>query len=114
MKGVISNWLYLEVTPYIFHAALDHKPSEAQLMSVSKKVGGKWKAVLVYLEIKKNKIDSILPTVFGNVENAFFDGLVYWRSGNASKPVTWRTLFQSLRKAGLEEETEGLRKTFNM
>ena len=83
-------------------------------MSVSKEVGGKWKAVLVNLEIKKNKIDSILLNAFGNVENACFDGLVYWRSGNASQPVTWRTLFKSLRKAGLEEETEGLRKTFNM
>jgi hypothetical protein len=93
---------------------LDDEPSETQLMSVSKEVGGKWKAVLVYLEIKKNKIDSILQTAFGNVENACFDGLVYWRNGNASKPVTWRTLFQSLREAGLEEETEGLKKMFNI
>ena len=99
---------------HIFHSALDDKPSEIQLISVSREVGGKWKAVLVNLEIKKNKIDSILQTTFGDVENACFDGLVYWRSGNASQPVTWRTLFQSLRKAGLKEETKELKKTFNM
>jgi V8-like Glu-specific endopeptidase len=94
-------------------SALDDKPSEIQLISVSREVGGKWKAVLVNLEIKKNKIDSILQTTFGDVENACFEGLVYWRSGNASQPVTWKTLFESLRKSGLEEETKELKKTFN-
>ena len=83
-------------------------------MSVSKEVSGKWKAVLVNLEIKKNKIDSVLQTALGDVENACFEGLVHWRSGNASQPVTWKTLFESLRKAGLKEEIKDLKKTFNL
>jgi hypothetical protein len=83
-------------------------------MSVSRKVSGKWKAVLVNLGIEKNKIASLLKTAFGDVEDACFEGLVHWRNGNASQPVTWRTLFESLRKAELKEETKELKKTFNL
>ena len=83
-------------------------------MSVSRVVGGRWKGLLVALNIKKNKIDALWQSVFGDAENACFEGLVYWKNGNASQPVTWETLLKALREAELIEESKELRKKFNL
>ena len=90
---------------------LRSKPSEADLRRhVCSVAGQKWRSICTYLGIPNAKVESLLGSNPHNVEEVFFQALCYWHAGNTSEEVTWSTLLEAMKEAGLRNHVEDLLK----
>ena len=88
---------------------LRSKPSEADLRRhVCSVAGQKWRSICTYLGIPNAKVESLLGSNPHNVEEVFFQALCYWHAGNTSEEVTWSTLLEAMKEAGLRNHVEDL------
>ena len=78
--------------------AMDRKPTEKELQDVAKELGARYRPILLNLDIKKNKIDT-LKGVSRNSDDILLDGLVFWHHGNGLSPINWTTLLTAVQKA---------------
>ena len=90
---------------------LKSKPSEADLRRhVCSVAGQKWRSICTYLGIPNAKVESLLGSNPHNVEEVFFQALCYWHAGKTSEEVTWSTLLEAMKEAGLRYHVEDLLK----
>ena len=68
-----------------------------------------WKAVCIDLCIPSSKISESEQNNNGDVSQAFFNALLWWREGNCRgqhRPPTWQVLLESIREAGFPDTAE--------
>ena len=88
---------------------LKTKPREEDLRRhVCSIAGEKWHAVCTYLGIHNAKKQFLVESNSKNVEEAFFQALCYWCTGNTSKEATWSVLLDALREAELNKCADDL------
>ena len=76
-----------------------------------------WKAVCIDLCIPTSKISESEQDNGGNVSQAFFDALLWWREGNCrdqQRPPTWQVLLDSIREAGFPDTAETIQKNITL
>ena len=96
---------------------LDSKPEERQLLKVCTMVLENWKAVCTHLCIPSSKISESEQNNVGDVSQAFFNALLWWREGNCRgqcRPPTWRVLLGSIREAGFPDTAETIQKSVTL
>ena len=94
---------------------LDRKPTEIDLADVAKISGGNWKRLLTYLGVPYDQTVTFLVSSSQNVHDACFEGLMYWRKGNAvvdeePSPVTYSKLLKSMEDADMKSTAEEMKK----
>ena len=94
---------------YIFITELDEMPKLHQLqrlyrngtvVNVIRAVAPCWENFALCLEMERNMID-IWKRDTNEVEDAARKLFSHWLDGNGRSPISWRTLIQALREAGL-------------
>ena len=96
-----------------FYLALEKKPSERDLDKVSKKVGGRWRSLLIYLEVPEAEIKSLFVEHDANSVEACFFGLISWLQVQSPQLATWATLVEALEEGAAEREfADSIRRTF--
>jgi ankyrin repeat protein/GTPase SAR1 family protein len=87
---------------------LDKKPTEKELRRyVVSKTSSIWKKVCTELEISRDQQKKALENSSGDVEEAYFDCLVYWLLGNIKgSEVNWRTVLDAVKEAGMPDMAE--------
>ena len=90
---------------------VDKKPTEVHLRRhVIAHVGKSWMALLSYLGVPANVIDREVIDNRGNVKEAFFRSLLWWRRGNSENhPSTWEELLVALKYAEFKDLADELR-----
>ena len=76
-----------------------------------------WKAVCTHLCIPKWKISESEQNNVGDVSQAFFNALLWWREGNCRdqcRPPTWQVLLGSIREAGFPDIAETIQKNVTL
>ena len=79
------------------------------MMSVCETVSERWKQVCTYLGIPSEKISQSEQNNMGNVTQACFEAMCWWREGNCKEensPPTWKVLLDAMRKAGFPDRAD--------
>lgn len=87
---------------------LDDRPTEPQLLRVTKKILPRWEDVCVFLDIPHQTIYESKQNNINNVNQACFSALLWWRNGNCQSEATWRVLLEAMRDADCLAEADNV------
>lgn len=85
---------------------LDDRPTEPQLLRVTRKILPRWEDVCVFLDIPHQTIYESKQNNINNVNQACFSALLWWRNGNCQQEATWRALLEAMREADCSAEAD--------
>ena len=81
---------------------LQSKPTEIDIRThICQKAGDKWPAVCTYLGVPLAKVQMARGNNPHQEEDACFEAVMHWRSGNTTVAVSWAGLLRALRSASL-------------
>ena len=81
---------------------LQSKPTEIDIRAhVCQKAGDKWPAVCTYLGVPLPRVQMARGNNPHQEEDACFEAVMFWRNGNTSVVVSWLSLLEALKRAGL-------------
>ena len=81
---------------------LQSKPTEIDIRShICQKAGDKWPAVCTYLGVPLAKVQMARRNNPHQEEDACFEAVMHWRSGNTTVAISWEGMLRALRSAGL-------------
>ena len=100
VDGIMYDFQHYYIVPKsTLNNRLHENPSVKDLLKVAKKVGGKWRNLLIGLNIPHATTDQVWQKSFGDPEQACLHGLVKWRSGGIEghNQATWSALLSALK-----------------
>ena len=88
---------------------LKSKPTEADIRThICQKAGDKWQAVCTYLAVPHSIVKLARSNNPHQEDNACFEAVMYWWSGNTNVSVNWMGLLDALKSAGLGDVANGI------
>ena len=86
---------------------LDERPTEPQLLRVTRRILPHWEDVCIYLGVSSQTIYESKQNNINNVNQACFSALLWWRNGNCQqRDSTWRVLLEAMRDADCTREAD--------
>ena len=88
---------------------LQLKPTEIDIRAhVCQKDGDKWPVVCKYLGVPPAKVQMARSNNPNQEEDACFEAVMHWRSGNTSVAVSWVGLLEALKRGDLGDVADSI------